>query len=116
MNSIIPRLTGTRSVVLGLVAALAIALSVGGAAVFAASASARASDCHSYITSTGQPGGSMSGICYGGPGWYQEVGLCQNIFTLSSRWVNGPWVNSGVSQAKCSWSEKPVGGYVRIGS
>jgi uncharacterized membrane protein len=54
-------------------------------AIFATSASATASDCHSYITSTGRPGGSMSGICYGGGGWYEEIGLCQNIFTWSSR-------------------------------
>src|SRR5436305_1558051 len=77
---------------------------------------ATASDCHSYITSSGRPGGGNSGVCYGGSGWWQEVGLCQNIFTLSSRWSYGPWVNSGVSYAPCSWYEKPVGGYVRIGS
>lgn len=85
-------------------------------AIFATSASATASDCHSYITSTGRPGGSMSGICYGGGGWYEEIGLCQNIFTWSSRWSYGNWVNGGVSYAGCSWYEKPVGGYVHLGS
>ncbi|MDQ1686298.1 MAG: hypothetical protein QOC82_3035 [Frankiaceae bacterium] len=79
-------------------------------------ADALASDCHSYITSSGQPGGGNTGICYGGQGWYQEVGLCQNIFTWSSWWVNGPWKYGGASYAPCPWYAKPVGGYVRLGS
>lgn len=100
--------------------AVAIALTVGTVApaslIYATPAFARSSDCHSYITSSGRPGGGNSGVCYGGSGWWQEVGLCQNIFTASSRWSYGPWVNAGVSYAGCSWYEKPVGGYVRIGS
>jgi hypothetical protein len=105
---------GTRSRVIGLTVGL-VAFVIPTAVVMSP-ASARASDCHSYTTSSGKPGGGMSGICYGGPGWYQEVGLCQNIFNLSSRWVDGPWVSGGVSYAKCSWYEKPVGGFVRIGA
>jgi hypothetical protein len=99
-----------------MMAVLAVSMTLSGSALFATSASATASNCHSYITSNGRPGGGNSGICYEGSGWYQEVGLCQNIFSLASRWVNGPWVNSGVSFAGCPWYEKPVGGYVRIGS
>ena len=100
----------------GLLAVLTFGMIVPVSAVFATSASAMASDCYSYITSTGRPGGSMSGICNGGNGWYEEVGLCQNIFTLSSRWSYGNWVTGGVSYAGCSWYEKPVGGYVHLGS
>lgn len=90
--------------------------SASAALVSAAPAGAIASDCHSYITSSGRPGGGNTGVCYGGSGWYQEVGLCQNIFTLASWWVNGPWVNGGASYAGCPWYAKPVGGYVRLGS
>lgn len=108
------RRTRNSSRVMGL--AIALAAFATPTAVAISPASARVSDCRSYTTSSGQPGGGMSGVCYGGTGWYQEVGLCQNIFNLSSRWVDGPWVSGGVSYAKCSWYEKPVGGFVRIGS
>ena len=103
-----------RKAAIGLLLATSTALPA--VAVAAPDAGATASNCQSYITSTGQPGGAVSGICYGGSGWWQEIGLCQNIFTRSSRWVSGNWVNSGVSLARCAWYEVPRGGYVHLGS
>ncbi|MEV4826449.1 hypothetical protein [Micromonospora sp. NPDC049274] len=70
-------------------------------------------DCHAWITSTGQPGGGFTAVCNGGPTTvqYRVVGLCQNYFTQGSRWMYGPWKNTGESHVDCSWSEKPLSTY-----
>ena len=82
----------------------------------ASSPASAAADCAVYKTSSGRPGGGLTGTCPGIPNWIQVVGLCQNIFTRSSRWVNGNWVHGGASFAGCAWYEVPIGGYIRIGS
>lgn len=72
--------------------------------------------CSVYKTSTGRPGGGVTGHCLtGGPYWIQVVGLCQNIATRSSTFRNGYWGNM-ISHVDCRWNEIPVGGYIRIGS
>ena len=65
--------------------------------------------CSAWIISTGRPGGGFAATCTGGPTsvQYRVAGLCQNLITLSSRWVEGPWKTSGVSDAYCSMWEIP---------
>ena len=105
---LIRRIAATAAIAVGLMAALA-----GPGAI---SANAASSDCHAWVTSSGRPGGGVTGVCNGISNWVQVVGLCQNIFTRSSRFVDGNWVHAGPSFAPCRWYEAPVGGYVRIGS
>lgn len=92
----------------GALVAATIVLAFGGLAPATASAGQRWG-CSAWVTSTGQPGGGVSGLCTQGSTRYayRVVGLCQNIFTRGSRWIYGPWLTSGVSHAKCSWAEIP---------
>ncbi|HMI09342.1 MAG TPA: hypothetical protein VK497_02985 [Candidatus Saccharimonadales bacterium] len=50
--------------------------------------------------------------CGNGPGQFRVRILCQNIFTLGSRWVWGSWFNAGggtISTANCAWNERLYG-------
>ncbi|GAA2348972.1 hypothetical protein GCM10010170_037920 [Dactylosporangium salmoneum] len=98
-----------------MLAATTVAMSVGALLATASPAAAGPyrADCSAWITSTGRPGGGFTAVCNGGPVsvQYRVVGLCQNIFTLGSRWVYGGWMTNDASHVDCSWSETPQSTY-----
>ena len=87
--------------------ALLLALGTSVLVVGTAQAGPYRADCHAWAHSTGAVTSGVSAVCNGGPVTvqYRVVGLCKNRFTFSSRWVDGWWMNDGVSHYGCSTSE-----------
>ena len=83
--------------------------------IAAGPASAAPHNCSAWVTSSGLPGGGVSGYCLGETGQYRVVGLCKNIITNASNWVYGPWLSSGLSAVKCQWYQVPQSSpYVQV--
>ena len=85
-------------------------LAVGGAAANATPAAAGPyrQDCHAWTASASPLTSGVFATCNGGPinVQFRVVGLCINKYWGSSRWVEGWWMNEGVSSYVCTLSER----------
>lgn len=94
-------------------ALLLIALLIGAGLIAAGTAQAGPyrQGCSAWAHSTSAYTSGVSALCTGSPRsvQYRVVGLCKNRYTSSSRWVEGWWMNDGVSHYGCSRSEIALG-------